>query len=140
MTALIQTRDALHLPRLAWWQWCKLASAVLFGSVLLLAVLRVPVSRPIWALTLHLFLDFGVQSTPTALGKACRNWRVLCWHGLLVGGYSGLLVGGLVGLVVNVTGHIWIDGQRKFGLTDWRGPVLDQLLHLALLGLLWGVL
>ena len=139
MTTLVQTRDALHLPRLAWWQWCRYASWLLFGSVLLLAT-QIPVSRLIWALTLHLLLDFGVQSTPTALGKAGRNWRVLFWHGLLVGGYSGLLVGGLVGWAVNVAGHIWIDGQRKFGLPDWRGPVLDQLLHLALLGLLWGVL
>ncbi len=135
MTTLVwKVRAAtLHWPRLAWWQWAKIASIVLLVAVAALAGAGVSIPRLGWALAVHWFLDFGVQSTPTALGKARRDWKVLVCHGFLTGGFPGLIAGGLVGLVISALLHGYVDSLRKFGLSDWRGIVLDQAAHVVTL-------
>ena len=134
ITFVLKARTAtLSRPRLAWWQWCKVASVVLLVAVAALAGAGVSIPRLGWALAVHWFLDFGVQSTPTALGKARRDWKVLMCHGFLAGGFPGLLAGGLVGLVISALLHGYVDSLRKFGLSDWRGIVLDQAAHVVTL-------
>ena len=133
-TLVLKARTAtLSRPRLAWWQWCKVASVVLLVAVLAVAGAGVTIPRLGWALAVHWFLDFGVQSTPTAMGKARRDWKVLMCHGFLTGGFPGLIMGGLVGVVVSALLHGYVDSLRKFGLSDWRGVVLDQAAHVVTL-------
>ncbi len=121
-----------HWP-LQWWQWGKLA-----GALLPLLWLSSGVRHPLaWAVALHLFCDFTAQSSATAQGKTHHEWRVLAYHGLIAGGWPGLLVGGLPGLCMGTITHILIDATDKLGLDDWRGPVVDQLSHVVLILLLY---
>jgi len=125
----------LSFPRLSrwqWWQWGKLVGALL-PLLWLLTGVRLPLA---WAVALHLFCDFTVQSSVTASGKAHHEWRILAYHGLVAGGWPGLLVAGLPGLLVGAVTHSLIDATNKFGFDDWRGLVLDQLSHVALIVLL----
>ncbi len=124
-----------RFPRLShwqWWQWGKLVGALL-PLLCLLSGVRHPLA---WAVALHLFCDFTAQSAATTQGKAHRERWVLVYHGLIAGGWPGLLVGGLPGLLVGAVAHSLIDAADKFGCDDWRGPVLDQLSHVALILLL----
>jgi len=115
-----------------WWQWGKLV-----GVALPLLWLLAGVHHPLaWAVALHLFCDFTAQSGTTVTGKARHEWRILVYHGLIAGGWPGLLAGGLPGLLVGAVTHSLIDAANKFGFDDWRGPVLDQLSHVALIVLL----
>ncbi len=144
MTTLTLTKAfaSPRWPTLAWWQWAKIVSGLLAALVLILTLTRVSLSPLVYALTVHLFLDYTVQSGATAAGKARRDWRVLAYHGWLTGGFSGLLVGGLPGLLLGAFTHFLIDATDKYGLgsTDWRGPVLDQVSHICIIFLLvWAV-
>lgn len=116
-------------PQLHWWQWGKLIGAVL-PLLCLLSGVRHPLA---WAVAVHLFCDFTAQSTLTAQGKARRERWVLVYHGLIAGGWPGLLVGGWPGLLLGAVSHAIIDAANKFGLDDWRGPLLDQLSHVLLI-------
>jgi len=120
-----------HWPT-QWWQWGKLV-----GALLPLLWLLTGVHHPFaWAVALHLFCDFTAQSGTTVTGKAHHEWRILAYHGFIAGGWPGLLVGGLPGLLIGAVTHSLIDAANKFGFDDWRGPVLDQLSHVALIVLL----
>ena len=47
------------------------------------------------------------------------------------------LAGGVPGLIVGAVAHSLIDATGKFGLQDWRGPLIDQLSHLLLILLVY---
>ncbi|GEM_PF-875503 len=136
MTQLTQAsplvrKPALHLswPKWAWWQWGKLLGGLL-PPLLVLLNIRTPL---IWALALHLLLDFTAQSTPTARAKSCHKWSALLYHGCIAGGWTGLLLGGLPGLLIGAVAHVGVDAADKFGWTDWRGPLVDQLAHILVM-------
>ncbi len=120
-----------HWPT-QWWQWGKLA-----GALLPLLCLLSGVHHPLaWAVALHPFCDFTAQSPATVTGKARHEWRILAYHGFIAGGWPGLLVGGLPGLLVGAVAHSLIDAADKFGFDDWRSPFFDQLSHVVLILLL----
>lgn len=112
-----------------WWQWARLLGLVV-PALLVLVSIRRPIA---WAGAAHLFCDFTAQSTPTALGKARRDWRILAYHGLSAGGWPGYVLAGLPGLALGTLTHALIDATGKFGYSDWRGPLADQLAHALVL-------
>lgn len=116
-----------------WWQWARLLGLV-YPALLVFSNARQPLA---WALAAHLCCDFTAQSSATALGKARRDWRSLAYHGFIAGGWPGLLLGGLPGLLLGALSHALIDATGKFGFSDWRGPVCDQVAHVLTLMVLF---
>ena len=125
-----------HPSQLYWWQWGKI-----LGVALLVLCCSLDVEHPLlWALAVHCFLDFSVQSGATAAGKARGDRQVLAYHAFIAGGYPGLLVGGLAGLLISAAVHFLLDWTNKFGLKGPIGPALDQAAHLMTLLALWWLL
>jgi len=91
------------------------------------------------AVTLHLLLDFSLQSE-WATTKATDN-RALLVHSLIAGFLPlaglGLAAGdpalALVGGLVGFASHLAIDSSNKFGLLLWPGLVVDQAAHLVVI-------
>lgn len=104
----------VKVSRLYWWQWGQLLGSA-FPVFLWVTSVRHPL---LWAVALHLCLDFTAQSTATAQGKVRGDWWTLSYHGFTTGGWPGLLVGGMPGLVVGAVTHSLIDATGKFGLQD----------------------
>ena len=77
----------VKVPRLQWWQWGQLLG-IAFPLLLWATGIRHPL---LWAVALHLCLDFTLQSTPTAQGKARGDRWTLVYHGWIAGGWPGLL-------------------------------------------------
>jgi hypothetical protein len=119
--------------QLQWWQWGQILGIVLPFLLLLTGVKH----TLLWALAVHVLMDFTLQSNETAAGKARREWTVLGYHALLSGGYTGLIIAGLPGLVVSATFHLLVDASNKFGLTGVVGAVVDQAAHIATLIVIW---
>lgn len=111
-----------------WWQWGQA-----LGIVLPLALLAAGVDdRLLWAVALHLFADFVVQSDATSRAKAAGQPWPLLHHSLVSGGLPAFVLCGfcLPGLVFGVAVHWLIDRTNKFGLAGSRGWQLDQAAHL----------
>ena len=127
-------RNAVSQPnQLQWWQWGQI-----LGVVLPLLLLSSGIQHPLlWALAVHFFIDFTVQTNETAAGKCQRQPRVLLYHAFIAGGYVGLILGGLPGLVLSFAIHGLIDSANKFGLTGLAGGLLDQSAHLATVFFIW---
>lgn len=130
-------RTAVNRPyQLQWWQWGQI-----LGVVLPLLLLYLGIHHPLlWALAIHLFIDFTAQSDETAAGKRQRNPQVLLYHAFISGGYVGLIVGGLPGLLLSAVIHLLIDITNKFGFTGLPGALLDQTAHIATFCLIWWLL
>lgn len=122
--------------RLQWWQWGQILGA-LFPLLLLYLGIHHPL---LWALAVHLFIDFTAQSNETAAGKRQRSPRVLLYHAFISGGYTGLIVGGLPGLLLSAAIHFLVDITNKFGLSGPAGALLDQTAHIATFTLIWWLL
>jgi len=124
---------SVSAPRsLQWWEWGKI-----IGLVFPLLLLHPTFASPFWwAVAAHLFIDFTIQSTPTAIGKVHGDWGVLAYHTFIAGGWPGFILGGLPGLAVSVLAHLAVDATKKFGLPAPWGPLADQGSHLATLLLL----
>jgi hypothetical protein len=130
-------RTAVYHPhQLLWWQWGKI-----LGVFIPLLLLSSGIHHPLlWALAVHIFIDFTAQTDKTATGKCQGRVRVLLYHAFISGGYVGLIVGGLPGLVFSAVSHFLIDSTNKFGYTGLVGGLLDQTAHLATFSLIWWLL
>jgi len=125
-----------HPNQLKWWQWGQI-----LGVTLPILLVSVGVQNALlWAVALHLFMDFTAQSDETAAGKGQSDTRVLLYHAFISGGYAGLIVGGLPGLVISTVAHFLIDSTNKFGLTGLAGATIDQTAHIATLVCIWWLL
>ena len=132
MTTLL-VNAVVRPHRLFWWQWGQV-----LGLVLPILLFYTGILNPLaWALAVHLFIDFTVQSDATSLGKRQRNWKVIAYHSFISGGYPGLIVGGVPGMVVSAAVHFLIDATNKFGLKQPLGPILDQAAHIGTIVAIW---
>ncbi|MCG3211438.1 MAG: hypothetical protein FOGNACKC_05084 [Anaerolineae bacterium] len=125
-----------HPHRLQWWQWGQI-----LGVALPLLLLSSGLHHPLlWAVAVHFFIDFTVQTDETAAGKRQRKSQVLLYHAFIAGGYVGLILAGLPGLILSAIIHLLIDATDKFGRTGLVGGLLDQTAHLATLFFIWWLL
>ncbi len=130
-------RNVVTRPHhLQWWQWGQIMG-VSFPILFLLLGIHHPL---LWALGIHLLMDFTTQSDETAAGKARGDWSVLSYHAFISGGYAGLIVGGLPGLAISAITHFLIDSTNKFGRAGITGAILDQGAHIATLIAIWWML
>ena len=133
MTLIVNVVTRPH--RLYWWQWGQILGWIIPILLLLLGVR----DRLLWALAIHLFVDFTAQSNQTSVGKKQRTWPVLAYHAFISGGYTGLIVGGLPGVVISTAVHFLVDTTNKFGLDEPLGPILDQTAHILTIIAIWGI-
>jgi hypothetical protein len=119
--------------QLQWWQWGQILGIV-FPMLLFFAGVQ---NTLLWALAVHVLMDFTLQSDETAAGKARGEWRVLTYHAFISGGYTGLIIAGLPGLVISAVFHFLVDATNKFGLTGVIGAVVDQAAHIVTLIVIW---
>ena len=118
-----------------WWQYGIAAGWVL--PPLALAGYLTGYSGTLFlAVSLHLLLDFVVQTPETAENKAEGKAWAIIYHSLITGFFAALPLG-LTLAVASAGIHLVIDACRKFGIAGWRGGLLDQSLHLATLIVLW---
>ncbi len=124
---MILIRNMVTQPdQLKWWQWGQV-----WGVMLPVLLISAGVYHPLlWAVALHLFMDFTAQSDETAAGKRQGDMRVLLYHSFISGGYAGFIAGGMPGLLVSIVVHFLIDSANKFGFTGLTGAVLDQAAHI----------
>lgn len=122
-----------HPDQLKWWQWGQILG-VLLPILLISAGAK---DALLWAIALHVFMDFTAQSDETVIGKGQNDSRVLLYHAFISGGYAGFILGGLPGLIISAVTHYLIDSTNKFGLTGLTGAILDQTAHIATLIFIW---
>lgn len=118
---------------LQWWQWGMLIG---FTAPIVLVVMGIT-NGLIWAIALHLLMDFTVQSEDTAAKKPTGDLWTLVYHSFLSGGYAGLAAGGFEGLLFSTVIHFLVDHTNKFGLKGPAGPALDQASHVITLVLIY---
>lgn len=118
---------------LEWWQY----GAALGYIVPVVAVLAFDYTGTLLLIIgLHLMLDFNIQTNDTATRKACGEVWATLYHSLITGFFAALPLGFKAALL-SAAIHLLIDACRKFGVTGWRGGILDQSLHILTLAGLW---
>ena len=125
---------------LQWWAWPKLAGLVAAPLLLLALLLGASVPPLVVGLTLHLVLDFTLQSSWVAAEKSSGG-KALAYHAAIAGGIPALVAGLAIGPAtalfagaVGIMSHWLIDRTNKFGLSGWQqGIAADQAAHVAAL-------
>ena len=137
MITLLTFRSCDPYSGLQWWEWGKIIG--FWSMVILVGLWFAGYTAPalVWAIALHIFIDFACQTDATAEGKADGDFRVLAYHSFLSGGYPGFMAGGLAGLAISVVIHLLVDATKKFGLPHPSGAVADQTAHIATIIALW---
>lgn len=118
--------------QLMWWQWGKLIGAVTLVALLVALTMGMDVHHIIIAITLHIALDFSLQTNTIAMHKHERKTALLV-HAIIVGGIPAIVTGSLVGIALGIITHYAIDYTRKFGLNETHGAIADQLAHVLVL-------